>query len=576
MSRHIIRFPLAALIGAILMTMACCTHRSAAWPMLSAADSLMESRPDSALAILHSVDPSALPSGEESARYALLMSMALDKNYVDTTTFDILQPAIDYYLRKGTPDERLRTLYYQGRIYDNRHDYDRALQAFTRAIESTPVYSDSLTMAHVLYASGNVSKENYDFQTALRSYLDAAKVYHYVNRPPLEFDCLLNALNCTLVIGDKNIADSLANICLNFQPVDNESRSRLRSNMLTYHVCMRAESELRDFIASEKDNLKSDMNDLLMLARAYNTLGESQKARELLEYVTDSGEEYDRTKYLSIAVLIYRDLGDYKKAFKNYWDFNHITESLMISQYEQKTALITEKYMTELKAQNYKHKNNELFWESLSGFIFLIFVIITLGLIARKNKIGRELANKLAHETELKNKELESQKKEKESEAKHLAERVEDLEKEITTFINILETSDNIPHDMQDIIRSRLELLNNMLARFITADNESIDKLLEKNLKELTVDVEQFMKTNRLSFQASHPRFIRYLVDHHLTEHEINYVCLYAIGLNGKQVGKFIGRSGHINTSSTIRSKLEIDRHETYLSIYIRRLLEKS
>ena len=37
------------------------------------------------------------------------MSMALDKNYIDTTTFDIIQPAIDYYLSKGNADEKLRT-----------------------------------------------------------------------------------------------------------------------------------------------------------------------------------------------------------------------------------------------------------------------------------------------------------------------------------------------------------------------------------------------------------------------------------------------------------------------------------
>ena len=60
------------------------------------AESLMETHPDSALSILKGVDKSQLHSKAARARYALLMSMALDKNVIDTTTFDVLQPAIDY------------------------------------------------------------------------------------------------------------------------------------------------------------------------------------------------------------------------------------------------------------------------------------------------------------------------------------------------------------------------------------------------------------------------------------------------------------------------------------------------
>ena len=69
----------------------------------------METHPDSALALLKTIDQSSIIGKESKAKYSLLMSMALDKNYIDTTTFDIIQPAIDYYLSKGNADEKLRT-----------------------------------------------------------------------------------------------------------------------------------------------------------------------------------------------------------------------------------------------------------------------------------------------------------------------------------------------------------------------------------------------------------------------------------------------------------------------------------
>ena len=80
-------------------------------------ESFIEERPDSALTVLQGMDKEALSGKEEEAKHALLLSMALDKNVIDRTDFEVLQPAIDKYLEKGTPNERLRTYYYQGHIY---------------------------------------------------------------------------------------------------------------------------------------------------------------------------------------------------------------------------------------------------------------------------------------------------------------------------------------------------------------------------------------------------------------------------------------------------------------------------
>ena len=102
-----------ALLAALCLT--ACT-RPADVPELDTADSLMEQRPDSALALLRRIDTLRLTSRHDRARYAMLLSMALDKNYIDLKDFHVLQPAIDYYEEHGTPTEQMRTFYYQGRI----------------------------------------------------------------------------------------------------------------------------------------------------------------------------------------------------------------------------------------------------------------------------------------------------------------------------------------------------------------------------------------------------------------------------------------------------------------------------
>ena len=112
-----------------------CSGNPAVDRQLAVVENMMAERPDSALSVLNGIDTELVTSEAEKARYALLMSQALDKNYIDTTTFDVLQPAIDYYINKdkGTPDEKLKTLYYQGRIYQNIPDFDMAMQTFLKA-----------------------------------------------------------------------------------------------------------------------------------------------------------------------------------------------------------------------------------------------------------------------------------------------------------------------------------------------------------------------------------------------------------------------------------------------------------
>lgn len=96
----------------IVSTVTClvaCNNHSANWETLNSIESYIEQNPDSALAKLKQMSKDDLSGDEELAKYALLFSMALDKNYIDKTDFDVLQPALDYYLKHGNPDEKLKT-----------------------------------------------------------------------------------------------------------------------------------------------------------------------------------------------------------------------------------------------------------------------------------------------------------------------------------------------------------------------------------------------------------------------------------------------------------------------------------
>ena len=97
---------------------------------------------------------------------------------------------------------------------------------------------------------------------------------------------------------------------------------------------------------------------------------------------------------------------------------------------------------------------------------------------------------------------------------------------------------------------------------------------VRQEIESLLANKEEFIISTRMAFAASHPQFIKYLEERGLTESELGYLCLYAIGLRGKEIGEYIQLKRHYHISSDIRKKLGIDEHETNLGIYIRKLMQ--
>lgn len=198
-----IRGTVIAILATVLLTITGCSRPedpARSDGRLDLADDLMESRPDSALTVLSSIDTTSLADDGEKARYALLMSMALDKNYIDTTNFDILQPAIDYYPTHGTPDEKLRTFYYQGRIYQNASNFDMAMQSFLKADDLKDGITDTLTYANLLVAQGSINYISYQINTFITNNLIALRLYRKIGNNDYALSSLLRALGGCIII----------------------------------------------------------------------------------------------------------------------------------------------------------------------------------------------------------------------------------------------------------------------------------------------------------------------------------------------------------------------------------------
>ncbi len=96
-------------------------------------ESVLKDYPDSALALLTKIDPIELLSSREKADYSLLLSMALDKCYIDIASDSLITPAVSYYAKHKPLKKRMLAYYYLGRVQSNAHSIADASFSFEKA-----------------------------------------------------------------------------------------------------------------------------------------------------------------------------------------------------------------------------------------------------------------------------------------------------------------------------------------------------------------------------------------------------------------------------------------------------------
>lgn len=569
------------IIMAAVMALVGCGKHTQAWKQMDTADSLMNTKPDSALAILENISASSITGKETSARYALLKSMALDKNYIDTTTFDVLQPAIDYYLTNGTPDEQLRTYYYQGRIYQNRGDDDSAMRSFMNARDLKQKVTDTLLLGHTLVAQGTLYYKQYRTNDFIHNNLEAAKLYGAIGKSLFEIKSYTNAINGYIMSNNKPAADSLMSICVPLVQKNPDGEKYLFPSLLSYTIEFGSHDDLKAFL-DEYQDLQLTTDETMDFARGYSKIGEHDKAMAILSSISPSRTILDSLKYVSVKVEILEKQRKYEQALNLYKDFSAMLSGYQNGLLSHGLLFSDEKHKLEMKNLMRIHAKNRIIWGSLCGIFGLAILVGWLyyrGHLSKAKRILTEKENKnlkLEQDNLRKEKEkAELERDKKALEAANLKLEIAQLESERDHLKELQKEQSELAKPIQDVIKTRLEMLNGLLAKEIT-NNESYAKPYNKWIETVHNDKKKFMDSTRLALAASNPKFMEYLEQHGLSTDEINYLCLYAIGLRGKEVGEYIQLKRHYIISSEIRKKLGINEHETNIGLYIRRLMKDS
>lgn len=537
----------------LVICLASCNSHSAHWDTLSQVESLIEEKPDSALVLLEQINTAELSGKEEKAKHALLYSMALDKNFVDKTDFEVLQPAIDYYEDNGSATDKLRTYYYQGRIYQNMGNDALAMDCFVNAIVAGNESDDILTIARTHFAQSKIYYSLFDWDNFIECNKNAADYFKEAGVLNSYANCLIRIINgYTLKKEPENALHYIEECKRLLSSISQNRLADFYSAYLTYLIDYGREEEIIDVITEYIQTISESRIDWLTISNAYLRVQKYNEILSVLSQYTKGIDIHKDRKYYAVISDAYQNLGEYKKSLEAYEEYIVLSDSIDFAVYTQDTKFVKERHNLELETLKEREAKNRVF---LFATIFIILLITILIWIRARLKVNR----------------MEKAFAEQEMERYRLM--YEQMEEERDNLTNLLAQNDELEPDVKTAVGKRLELLNKFFTAYIT-NNIEIDRKANKEMEELLANKDTFMESTKLAFAGSHPKFIRYLEERGLTEWEINYCCLYALGLKGKEVGTYIRMRSHYNNSSEVREKLGINEHETNLGIYIRKLLK--
>ena len=521
--------------------MAGCSYSDNISQELYKISSYMENSPDSALTALQKIDVTTLDTKELKARHSLLLSIALDKNYIDKTEFTVLQPAIEYYENNGSIDEKMRMYYYRGRIFSNIGNEEKAMENYVKGLEIGRNSVDYPTKARLLFAKGQIHQNLYDYESYINSMMESATYFKKCNIAYSYFHALRNVVNGYTLMRDSLMANHYLEILSQTTDTGNTGYyTKFVETKIAVISAFNSNDNYSHIINEYLNSTPQRHVSWLTLANYYLKQGEYHLGlNAIAKYNQYSNSKSER--YYSISSELNEKAGNIANALYDYKMYIKLTDSIDMAIFKHDTKFLEQKHRLEL--QNQAMANHQ-------KIIIVIFlsIIIILGLSVL-------WALKL-----IKVKKLEQELLENERERYKLL--CDKLYEEKLALAEMLDSDAMLNQRFKIAINNRINLINQFLKAHITANTTLNDKAYA-DMEDIFNNKDQFLIDTKIIFEASYPGFIAKLKEKNLSETELKYCCLYAIGLKGTHIGKYLGSTNIYNVSSSIRRKLGIDEYKS-------------
>lgn len=269
----------------LMMCLVACQDHSTLLNKLNEAENWMDENPELALSALKTIEPSELEREAHQARYALLYSQALDKNFIDLTNDSLISIAVDYY--KGTKEVRPKFLsyYYLGRIYTNANELTKAMLAYMEAEQLVDELGDDYYVGLLLREMGYIYNLYYDFPKSIHACQRAIESFTRANKPVHKVQTMFR-------------------LSTNYRNMD--------ENESGYQILKTALVEVQEL--NDQSLIKSCLNNLIVACIDLERWEEATHWYQ--EYLKNDSKNYPTVSFYGYIARLHAKNGNFKNAFK--------------------------------------------------------------------------------------------------------------------------------------------------------------------------------------------------------------------------------------------------------------------
>lgn len=383
-------------IGLLAVCLFACHHHSSNL-LLYQVDSLLNVKPDSALAVLRNLSALDEMTEADRAYYALLQAEATDKNELPLLPCDsLLDFALDYY---GDDDKEMAVaLLYKGRLLAQMNDKKAAIENNLKALEVLQDYPEDTKSRRLIYSSLGLWYGDcglYDKALEMQN-----QALHYSCSAK---DTAIAYHNIGYVYTMRDLQDS--SIAYQRKAVEYAVRSKDTNMMVaSWHSLslFYGRFDKTDSAVVYARKVLQYVSDEHKMANAYYNMGDLyidleqyDSARYYLEKSLLLSSSWSMP-YWSLAVME-SELGNFQSAYHYLDTFVMVQDSLDVSEKLSEVQHLVYKHQTELEVKDAQIKSRRI----IAWIVFMAIIVCFVLILIYQHRIDRKNNQQALYEQSL-------------------------------------------------------------------------------------------------------------------------------------------------------------------------------
>ena len=503
-----------------------CQNESEEIRLINQAERLFDAYPDSVITTLDSIPLLEEMSPRLIARWCMLYARAADKIEDEMPYTNQLEIALKYYQKKKMREEEAEIGLYLGRSYVEDKEYEKAMRAYSDALEVALAIKDYNRAGYICSYMGDLYEVDLRYILAAEKYKESGKYFHLANNTTSYVRAFVNEAHSYSIADSSYLA--LASLKQAEMVMDSLNVEEVRSYV--YNGLSNIYNNLGDYDLAEYYILRCIELDPEEIASDYLVLTDiSLKCMDMekAEYYLKKANIFTNNELVLPTIVYYnykikKEQGDFEIALSFHEQYVAIEDSLINVGKSVDIYDADQKY-ERLKLHN---ENIELVLKNQKSYLFILLLLFAIALLVifylmtlrRKNrsllKQQEEIndLNQNIYHLSIELREKEEQLKLQEN-SLHLA------KEELVPYENIKKEVEDLRHRLINL--REIKILNSSLAQKIKRMSQTVwskasqavidEKMwidIEVLMVEVYPDIVKALRDADLSFSEMHLCFL--------------------------------------------------------------------